>query len=294
MLKINKNIYPDHDIKSINPSSVSDIFYNTIDKTWAHDARLVKNFFTLAHNENAIDDNSITYIYNSEFYRSDEFISDHKGKHILFMGCSETEGIGSQYDTVWSKIVYDELVKKHKISGYFNMGRAGFGWQKIISNFIQYKNRYGKPDYLLVLMPNIARKFIWNEKLKKWEYFQYEPEVRGKNNKKNEKTLSVKLHRESFIDFCLGWKLFEEYCKEANIKLYWTTWNQIENDNLKLANCFQNLFLMELKDFEKFIEYSRPNLKLNKYDLSRRDGHHGVLYHEYWAKKFLEQINKDI
>jgi hypothetical protein len=295
MPRVNKHDHPDHFIKTINPSGVPDVFYNRIDRTWAEGPNPIPSVMTLGHKENAIDDGTITYVYNSDSYRSDKFTSNHDGKHVLFMGCSETEGLGSEYDTVWSKIVYDELSKHNKMSGYFNMGKAGFGWQKIISNFIQYKNRYGKPEYLFVLMPNIGRRFFWNPNEEKWDYIQSDNEVGQKNNNDPNKLLTVKAHREYFINFCIGVKFFEEYCKEAGIKLYWTTWNDLENDNFALANCFQNLFLVnEKNEFENFIEKNRPGLKLNKYDLNRRDGHHGVLYHQYWAEKFLEKIGKEL
>ena len=50
--------------------------------------------------------------------------------------------------------------------------------------------------------------------------------------------------------------------------------------------------LNESNEIESFISKKRPDLKLEKYDLIRRDGHDGVLWHEYWAEKFLEKIDE--
>ena len=62
---------------------------------------------------------------NSNGYRSDEFIDEHKFKHIIFSGCSYTWGSGLLINEVWSKKVYDLILKNEKLSGYFNLGVPG-------------------------------------------------------------------------------------------------------------------------------------------------------------------------
>jgi len=41
-----------------------------------------------------------------------------------------------------------------------------------------------------------------------------------------------------------------------------------------------------------FIREKRPDGKIEKFDLNRRDGHAGTLVNEYWAAKFQKEIEK--
>ena len=43
-------------------------------------------------------DKSVEYKYNDMFFRSDNFITSHDGLHILFSGCSESEGVGDNIE----------------------------------------------------------------------------------------------------------------------------------------------------------------------------------------------------
>ena len=95
---------------------------------------------------------NITYAYNSIGFRSDEFKKDHDGEHVLFAGCSETEGAGDNIENSWAGIVYNKMSETNKLSGFFNIGRSGWGWQIIIANTIEYIKAYGKPDKLLSLI----------------------------------------------------------------------------------------------------------------------------------------------
>lgn len=156
-----------------------------------------------------------------------------------------------------------------------------------------YEKVYARPDVLLVMLPNIPREYIWDQENYTWRYIQKHPYDKMVKPDDDPMTLTINQHRKHFIDFCVSWKLFEAYCKEAGIKLIWSTWNYIENPNIKMANCFNNF--IEIDDDQGFKDYflsQRPDGKRLKHDIERRDGHHGILYHEYWAKHFLAEIEK--
>ena len=76
----------------------------------------------------------VTYRYNSDWFRCDHFTKTHNGLHIVFSGCSNTEGVGNDIENTWSHMVYKELSKTYNLSGYFNIGKGGYGWHKIINN----------------------------------------------------------------------------------------------------------------------------------------------------------------
>jgi hypothetical protein len=204
-------------INTINPSNAMDVFFDQFDKTWAEGLpENSEKYFTVAPNENildGIDDKSITYFYNKDWFRSDDFKVDHDGVHILFSGCSNTEGIGAKKEDIWS---YSLNSKFKNSDGFFNLAKSGWGWEKIIFNFMTYIKKYGKPDYYFILLPNIGRFFDWDEKESKWEYVQrYQSDAKTINVKTIDyNPLSIKQHRERFISFVMGWKFFEFFCEQ--------------------------------------------------------------------------------
>ena len=52
---------------------------------------------------NVVDDGSIIYKYNNHGMRCEDFKVLHEGKHILFAGCSYTEGASIEIENLWSK-----------------------------------------------------------------------------------------------------------------------------------------------------------------------------------------------
>ena len=246
------------------------------------------------------DDGTVTYSYNKEGFRSDNFSRVHDGIHILFAGCSQTEGIGSPFETIWGKRLHDSLSLNNKLSGYFSIARSGYGWQKIILNFIAYAEKYGYPDYLFALLPNVGRFWQWDSEDNRWWYVQRFPNGHGlgvtvDSRKKYfaEIPLSVEEHRKLFIDFIAGWKVFEKLCKDNGVKLLWASWDQQENKNYLSSNFSKNYIHLSNEEFLEFIERERPDGKMQKHDMKRRDGHDGILFHEYWKLKFLERIKNE-
>lgn len=220
-----------------------------------------------------VDDLSVDYKYNNDGFRSDNFIDVHHKKHILFSGCSEGEGIASPLETMWNKIVYNSLNSEGQYSGFFNVAIDNFGFHKVIFNIINYISKYGKPDEVVLLMPDICR-------LNQWD-------VNGKNYYQiwaNPNNLSTQKDQENFmnaiINFIPFMKLFESYCDSNNIKLTWSTWSQTEGQVFSMLGAFKHFFE---------IDYSLPT-NVDKSNQIRRDGHQGAYYHDLWAQNFLKRI----
>jgi hypothetical protein len=94
--------------------------------------------------------NSITYKFNDQGFRSDEF--DDTGDSIVFLGCSHTVGIGMSWDNTFSKIVSDTLKLK-----CFNLGRGG-GSMDSCFRFAYYWLEKLKPKIVVILNPSRYRK----------------------------------------------------------------------------------------------------------------------------------------
>jgi hypothetical protein len=281
---------------------IDDVFYNKFDRTWADlngkDGKPMSRTWTKLPIEIADDDGTVEYSLNEEYFRCDSFTKDHKSPHILFAGCSQTEGVGAPLETVWSKVLLDTVSPD---SGFYTIAKSGFGWQKVISNFMIYVERYGAPEYLFVLLPNLGRFFQWDDNQHKYIYVQRYPNggVMSREQEDEdkvpdflfiEKPLTLEEHRKCFVDFSIGWKLFEKYCESIGTKMLWASWDYMENTNYKLANISKNYIDMSSDDLMVFIREQRPDGKMGKYDLSRRDGHAGILINKYWARTFEKEI----
>jgi len=288
------------DINTITRSSgVSDVFSNDFDKTWFRNLskeEIDKRIFTSTpfELELGVDDGTVTYIYNSDFFRCDEFGSYNSKYHVVFGGCSETEGVGGNLDQSWSHKVYSELKENYDIGGYYSLGKSGNGWHKIALSLIEYVNRYEKPTHFFVLLPNIGRNYYWNKDSKSWAYDQKYVDLGESNPHKKENTIDIDEYRKQFIEFAVGWKIFQGYCQTNNIKILYSTWENSENNNLILYdNHLKNFHPMYHEaGLEQLIEKKYPALKLPKNALRKRDGHKGDIVHEYWKECFIKEIEK--
>jgi hypothetical protein len=97
------------------------------------------------------------YRRNSLRYRSDEFTTEHNGKHILFAGCSVTYGDSLPEHLIWPKIVYERISSQEKTSGFFNLGKPGASTLDILNSVSEYINTYGRPDVIFILFPDKIR-----------------------------------------------------------------------------------------------------------------------------------------
>jgi hypothetical protein len=295
-------IDPDRIVAS---TAVNDVFSKEFDITWAFDDRYNKNkTITMNVVENlqdpSLDDGSVVYEYNNEWFRSDDFSANRDSKfHVLFAGCSESEGIASPLDEVWTKMLHSNLATKNDVGEFYSIARSGFGWQKVITNFMIYVEKYGFPTHFFVLLPNLGRVFQWNENIRSWQYVQRVP-FRATIPKEEEtlfmKNTSPEEHKQFFIDFSVSWKLFENFCKTNGVKLLTSTWDELEGDNINNMNSNDYLksffHIPEAGDLESFIIEQRPNGKMLPGDLTRRDGHSGRLKHLWWLSKFEEEIER--
>ena len=103
-------------------------------------------FHTPEYSLDYIDGNKYLTKTNSLGFRSDEFIKNHNGTHILFAGDCNTMGEGLLMEEVWSNIVYKKISENTKCSGYFNIGVTGSPIYTIVSNIIKYCKNFGNPD----------------------------------------------------------------------------------------------------------------------------------------------------
>jgi hypothetical protein len=280
-------------------NNMNALFFNEVDdfKRSKEEEFLINGEIILPEFEG---DDSVRYYFNSLGFRSDEFTKIHKGTHVLFAGCSETEGYGGNLESSWPHMVYTELCKRETVSGFFNLSRGGWGYEIIIANIIQYVSSYGKPNKIYMLLPNLSRVFEYvgqSENLEKYRHIQLTPywskkdlkEINGENRKRQ----TIEHQRGMIPSFIILMKLFEEYCISNSIDLRWATWSYKDFENYKNLDVFNSFIelpgevniLLESKTFTAKDESEKIFL------LKKRDGHHGYLYHHLWAQRFLDQTD---
>lgn len=240
------------------------------------------------------------YNLNSYLYRSHEFIKLHKGKHLLFNGCSQTFGEGLSLEDTWSKIVYNYVNNKISCSGYFNISFGGNNNFSMLKNTINYINNYGKPDIIVLNLTECWRGYTAKNIKQEFNheilnYMQLQEDFENKNI------------IQSMTMYCFDMiKLFTEYCKTNNIKLIIFSWAYYEPSKIfslrdELIN-FGNSFLSNLeeyivitnKEIENYLLLNSVKNKNNDLFLKAKNKTHaGQGENLYWAHKILERIFDD-
>ena len=279
-----------------------DLLKENFDMTWEknlpnNDLTRVFSIIEPELHSGAVDDKSVFYQYNEDFFRSDSFKKVHDGKHILFSGCSETEGVGGNIENAWSHMLYNKISKEEKCSGFFNLAKSGWGWSRIIINALIYFKKYGYPDTYFILLPNHQRKFYYKEKFDNikedtdWVYYQTYPKHYEQKDNKIEKLSEPKEYLEDFVFFLINWKTFLELCKSNNVKLIFSTWDPMDLDNLR-PGPFNEFFELKNNDLTTYLDKYYKTHVVEKDDLRKRDGHCGKVIHAFWAEEFYQQYKK--
>lgn len=292
------------DVNINNHPIFNDLYGYKFDNSW-HDSfgNETGKTYSIIPGEDTKDDGNVKYIYNSENFRSDNFTKTHNGKHILFSGCSESEGVGANIEDAWTNILYKKISKEEECSGFFNLSRSGWGWNKIILNSLIYFKKYGYPDVMFVLLPNCQRKFVFNESeflddagnlAGHWQYQQHYPIINKHQGEDSRFFTTVKQYNEDFIAFLINWKTFNELCKSNNIKLFFATWANTDVENLLKINMFNNLVNVDTSpQLEKVVADYYKDHESQKYDIIKRDGHHGRISHNFWSEQFYQKYKSE-
>jgi len=231
------------------------------------------------------EDWPVEYKFNSELFRCDHFKTEHEGVHIVFSGCSVSEGIGIKQEDTWSYRLYKQISENNKVSGYFNLAHAGNGYHQIVGNFLEYVKRYGKPDVFVVLHPNIERqyKFLNEENL-----FSYQVQAQKLNE---DRKTTPEEYFTSFAAWAKVWENFVQICKTLNVELVWGSWDAIDQLNIKKLGIFKDSFV-KVQNHNSASELSKLliDFNLSDKDIYARDSHPGPVSHYMWANNFYDEI----
>lgn len=232
------------------------------------------------------DDGAVEYSYNNFGFRCDDFYVQDSGKyHVLFSGCSETEGASNKLEDVWANKLYEKIKKDHDVSGYYNVGKAGLTPFMIIKNCITYMEKFGKPDSIFMVIPDHYRLTSWDTENLKYSYFfinsdynlfqkSYEDHSIGREQNYS----NIKNHQMFSFSVII---MFEMFCKLNGIKLFWSSWSK--------DSYFNKLESLGLKNFVDIANNKKELEEFKLKDFTARDGAHlGPAFHSIWANKMYD------
>jgi hypothetical protein len=218
-------------------------------------------------------------LYN---YRSDNFINNHDGTHILFAGCSYTWGVGLFEDERWSKIIYDKISKTNSVSGYFNLGLPGSSIIHQVVNMFKYFNKFGNPEIIFFNVPDLCRFYGYNKQNNKFVDSHYTGDA---------------LKITSLLSY-QHYLMLDTYCKANQIKLFSFSWAYAEKaqdflfEESTIEN-FKSFYKTEYNEIKSFVDnYKQKNINDTYSEIARDKNHLGTAYNHYWANfiynKYLE------
>ena len=187
---------------------------------------------------------------NSLHFRSNEFVTEHDGYHVVFLGDSNTFGEGLEVDETWTKIVYEHINSKVGCSGYFNLAMPGRSIPDMISNLYRYMRTYGTPDAIFINLTEFVRSYGF-DRVNQWP-------CTVRYSQGNLKPLELLAH-----DYYM---MLEDYCRHLCIMLVSFTWDTSPDNDEKTT---QDLFLES--GFKTFVEIKQDDLIMYLVNNSGKD-----------------------
>lgn len=234
---------------------------------------------------------------NNYGHRSENFKELRTDKlNILFSGCSETFGEALPERHNWPNYV----IKKMKDANqHFGQGSVlsfpGGSISKIVRNIFKYVDSFGKPDYIIVLLPDIYRTEVYSV---------------GGN------TQQIRMMKDPVLDTvsqdfpgiseydCLTtyiqqYQILDIFCKTNNIKLLCSSWSK------EVSKSMSNIDSVSFRSFnpELVVEYYKSKdfdqeyfASLDKdFAESAADSmHSGSISNMHAGKFFLDWINENV
>lgn len=264
------------------------------------------------------------YRSNSWGCRDDEYT---EAVDILAAGCSMTFGQGVPEETRWSSVLGKSLGMS-----VATIAIPGWSTQAAISAVMNYIMKFGKPKIIALYLPDFWRMdYITNYKQLTLNENRQSTATTEKirlvysalGHVRETPQLSKKPHKDEdvlnpeFTHFLAGQSLrfLIEYCKEANIKLMYGSWDVSVGQYIRFMKRLQDnrnsdtlglLPELDLSGYTEMYDYHENNEDLSHMDCHQelkqkyekyfdwgtdRDGHIGVHMHAHVAEIFEEKLN---
>jgi len=231
------------------------------------------------------------YKINKHGFRSQHFKNVNTNKiSVLTSGCSQSFGEGMPETLRWQYFLLNDFIDKNV--DHFDMAAMGASSRLIIRNIFTFIRNYGKPNYIFIVFPDIARNFMFHDNNKCFQNVTYH--TKSLTNRSimtpHYTRYALGFHEhDAMMSFVEDVWALEQFCELTNIKLFWTTQDsrleELIINNIKVKNFVvtNNKDLTQLENINN-LEY---------WDIANDNAHRGSSWTSYVAKKFIEQVLND-
>jgi hypothetical protein len=232
---------------------------------------------------------NFNYKLNKHGFRSNHFkLVDSSKTTILTAGCSQSFGQALPEELRWQSFLLKNL--KNNNIDFFDVSSTAASIRLITRNTVSFIRNYGKPNYIFIVFPDIARDFMFFEKENKFNNVNantrhiIEQKIKNLPNALIDYTITFNEYDALMKSVEQIWHL-EELCKLSGIKLFWTSWEDgFHNEFFKL-------------NFNNFVEQTTPNhLNINNleyWDMANDKKHFGSKWTSWQGKIFSEKLLND-
>lgn len=250
--------------------SAQSFFVNNYKKNTEH---YEKNGYTYAKylfggEQDIVDGDYFEYQINPQGFRGKDFNEfNPKNINILFGGCSISVGVGLPESNTWYKKLANKIqdMRQDKKVDFYNISVNGASIELIIKNVIAFIKSGRKIDYIFLLLPEGSRSLSFNDEERTFlKYLFSDP---WKPTKKYYSQQYI--HEDKVLINFILLSLLEELCKNAEIKLIWTTCNPAEY-SLYENSSFNNYFIMDQPPIELVLYPPNSSGKNNRIEFTEK------------------------
>lgn len=288
-----------------------------LNKIWKNEIRNLLSELSPMHIEQLrLRGGKVEYDLNSYGYRSAEFIKSPK---MIAAGCSMTYGEGVPEEARWGNFLAEKLDAS---KNYVNLGIRGASVGQIVLNIFAYIEKYGKPEYLFCVFPNLERiEFVFHKDLIVDKYgtqpkdfselksdYQRSYTHLHDSNQTPPKYMKSPVYMQDVIPteyatyLASGYiQMLTTYCRDAGITFKWSTWNERFCESARTygypayVDSWDILKINPYKDKNQFAEVNCHLDLLDKYNKNFYIGldesiHWGVHPHVHMAEEFFRSL----
>lgn len=227
-----------------------------------------------------IPDTGFEYYFNSYGYRCDEF-SESAELPLLFLGCSNTLGLGLPIENVWAHILCNKIREKTgKKIPYWNLSKNGSSIDLQFLLLEKYIDQL-KPKFIFFLLPPIYRRmFYFNNYFFVRRFAEQENFLDCPDSVSNLTAYHIN-ESAALFETHKYLLLINGLCATHNARLFYQCFYDLTNDEL--------IFLSDRsKNYTHMTKletlFPRP------IDLARDRMHHGPKSHQIFADSLWEEV----
>jgi hypothetical protein len=233
-------------------------------------------------------------IYKPE-YEVSGFITNylrfvHNAK-ILTMGCSVTAGVGVGDEFSWPNII-----RQNTGMTLNSVAFPGISIPQISSVFFEFISIYGKPEYLLILLPEITRQWVYIDEQPYRQRLSWDDEAQCfwshdgdgylRRNRKGQHLLLKACIQNSLSSLIQ----ISDACKLMGIKFAFYSWE--ESDNKAYESTPINGYLEEPEGLYDEDKYKMTEKTESFWKMGVDNAHVGALEHLRYAERFSSFLGK--